>query len=47
MMTRPDSTALLAQVAVPTLIICGEEDVLTPPADSKRAPRRHPRLAPR
>ncbi len=35
MLGRPDSRPLLAQVAVPTLVICGEEDVLTPPADSK------------
>jgi len=36
MMHRPDSTALLAQVAVPTLIIVGAEDELTPPEDSRR-----------
>ncbi len=34
MMDRPDSTALLDSICVPTLIIAGEEDVLTPPADS-------------
>jgi len=33
--TRPDSTPLLASIACPTLIICGEEDVLTPMADSE------------
>jgi 3-oxoadipate enol-lactonase len=32
---RPDSTALLHQVACPTTIICGEEDTVTPPADSR------------
>lgn len=34
MMTRPDSTAQLAGVRVPTLIVCGDEDTLTPPSDS-------------
>jgi 3-oxoadipate enol-lactonase len=32
MMTRPDSTPLLASVHVPTLIIAGDEDVVTPPS---------------
>lgn len=31
MMTRSDSTALLPGVAVPTLVIVGDEDVITPP----------------
>jgi 3-oxoadipate enol-lactonase len=35
MMGRPDSRPLLAHVSVPTLLICGEEDGLTPPADSE------------
>lgn len=35
MMHRPDSTALLPQVSVPTLVIVGAEDELTPPADSR------------
>ena len=35
MMNRPDSRPLLRQVTVPTLILCGEEDVLTPPSDSE------------
>jgi 3-oxoadipate enol-lactonase len=34
MMTRPDSTALLAAIHRPTLILVGEEDVLTPRAFS-------------
>ena len=34
MMHRPDSTSMLSSVAVPALIVCGEEDVLTPPADA-------------
>ena len=31
---RPDRSADLAQIRVPTLVICGAEDALTPPADS-------------
>ena len=36
MMERPDSQAVLEQVAVPTLILVGDEDVLTPADDSRR-----------
>jgi pimeloyl-ACP methyl ester carboxylesterase len=32
MMTRPDSTPLLPTIHVPTLVIVGDEDTLTPPA---------------
>jgi pimeloyl-ACP methyl ester carboxylesterase len=32
MMTRPDSTPLLASIHVPTLIVAGDEDVVTPPS---------------
>lgn len=32
---RPDSTPLLSSIKVPTLVLCGEEDVLTPPSDSE------------
>ena len=35
MMGRPDSHPLLGAISVPTLIICGAEDVLTPPSDSE------------
>jgi len=35
MMDRPDSTSMLASISVPTLILCGEEDVLTPPSDAE------------
>lgn len=35
MMGRPDSTPLLSRLALPTLIVCGEEDTLTPPSDSE------------
>jgi pimeloyl-ACP methyl ester carboxylesterase len=36
MMHRPDSSPLLATTTVPTLVIVGEEDELTPPAESQR-----------
>lgn len=32
---RPDSTAFLREIAVPTLVICGEEDVITPRAEAE------------
>jgi len=35
MMSRPDSTPLLATITVPTLIVVGEEDTLTPVAESR------------
>ncbi len=35
MMNRPDATASLATIDVPTLIIVGDEDVLTPPKESR------------
>ena len=35
MLDRPDSTPSLPSIAVPTLIVVGEEDVLTPPAESE------------
>jgi len=35
MLDRPDSTPMLATIAVPTLIVVGEEDVMTPPAESE------------
>jgi pimeloyl-ACP methyl ester carboxylesterase len=34
MRDRPDSTAQLAKISVPVLLLVGEEDTLTPPADS-------------
>lgn len=36
MAARPDSTPTMAQVAVPTLVICGGSDALIPPAESKK-----------
>lgn len=35
MAARPDSTALLAGISVPTLVLVGSEDELTPPSDSQ------------
>jgi pimeloyl-ACP methyl ester carboxylesterase len=32
---RADSTATLASIDVPTLILCGEEDTLTPPTEAR------------
>ena len=41
MLERPDSTPMLSSVSVPTLIVVGEEDVLTPPKEARamHAPR--------
>jgi pimeloyl-ACP methyl ester carboxylesterase len=35
LMTRSDSTALLADIQCPTLVIVGDDDTLTPPALSR------------
>lgn len=35
MAQRPDSTATLADIRVPTLVVVGEDDALTPPADAR------------
>jgi pimeloyl-ACP methyl ester carboxylesterase len=35
MRERPDATPLLAGITVPTLVIVGEEDVLTPPREAR------------
>jgi pimeloyl-ACP methyl ester carboxylesterase len=35
LMTRADSTPLLASIRVPTLIVVGEEDTLTPPSSAE------------
>ena len=34
MAERPDRTSLLPRIAVPTLVVVGEEDEITPPAES-------------
>ncbi len=36
MAERPDSVQLLSSINVPTLVVVGEDDVLTPPADARR-----------
>jgi pimeloyl-ACP methyl ester carboxylesterase len=40
LMSRPDSTPLLSTIHVPTLVVVGEEDTLTPPAMSEDLHRR-------
>jgi len=35
MRDRPDSRPALASIAVPTLVVVGDQDALTPPADSE------------
>jgi pimeloyl-ACP methyl ester carboxylesterase len=39
LMTRPDSTPLLSSIHVPTLIVVGDEDALTPPSASEEMQR--------
>ena len=39
LMTRPDSTPLLSSIHVPTLVIVGEEDTLTPPSAAEELHR--------
>lgn len=36
MAERPDSTPTLSTIRVPTLVVVGEEDTITPPADAER-----------
>lgn len=36
MAERPDSSSLLPSMTVPTLVIVGEEDTITPPSDAER-----------
>ncbi len=42
MAQRPDSTDLLPQITCPTLVVVGEEDALTPPADAQLMAERIP-----
>lgn len=39
LLTRPDSTPDVARIAIPTLVIVGEEDALTPVAESEQLHR--------
>ncbi len=43
MMARPDSTADLARMSIPTLVVVGEEDEVTPLAEAERMQTRLPR----
>jgi len=36
MAERPDSTSMLASIAVPTLVITGADDIVIPPAESEK-----------
>ena len=36
LMSRPDSTPLLSGIRVPALVVAGDEDALTPPAEMER-----------
>lgn len=40
--SRPDRAEALSQVRVPSLVICGAEDVITPPGDSEAMARTIP-----
>jgi len=42
LLNRPDRTALLAQICVPTLVLCGREDGWSPPARHEEMTRRIP-----
>lgn len=42
MKVRPDRMGVLRGLAVPLLVVCGEEDVLTPPALSRAMAAAHP-----
>ena len=39
MAERPDMNACLSQIDVPTLLICGQEDVITPPEEMQALAR--------
>lgn len=43
MAVRPDSTAILPGIAVPTLVVVGDHDTITPPADAERMAAAIPR----
>jgi pimeloyl-ACP methyl ester carboxylesterase len=42
MRDRPDATSLLGGIAVPTLVLCGAEDVVTPPVLAQAMVQRIP-----
>jgi len=39
---RPDSRPMLSEIAVPTLVMCGRDDTLTPPREHERMATRIP-----
>jgi pimeloyl-ACP methyl ester carboxylesterase len=43
MMGRPDSMPLLTRIGLPALVMVGDEDTLTPPADAQSLQRQIPR----
>jgi 3-oxoadipate enol-lactonase len=43
LLARPDSTATLGTISVPTLVVVGDEDVLTPPKEARTMHRAIPR----
>lgn len=43
MMARPDSTADLARMSIPALVVVGDQDEVTPPAEAERMQTRLPR----
>jgi 3-oxoadipate enol-lactonase len=45
MMDRPDSLPLLPSITMPTLVVVGDEDTLTPPADSETMAARLPQAS--
>jgi 3-oxoadipate enol-lactonase len=45
MMDRPDSSGLLPRVSCGTLVIAGDHDAITPPADAEAMRRLLPRAA--
>jgi pimeloyl-ACP methyl ester carboxylesterase len=42
MRDRPDSSAVLSGIAVPTLVLCGAEDEVSPPASTRGMAERIP-----
>jgi pimeloyl-ACP methyl ester carboxylesterase len=42
LLNRPDRTALLGQIRVPTLVLCGREDGWSPPVRHEEMARRIP-----
>jgi pimeloyl-ACP methyl ester carboxylesterase len=47
LLARPDATGVLAEIACPTLVLCGREDAWSPPSRHEEMARRipHPELA--